>query len=293
VLTGARESGRIAAMAKRRLVALVGGAVLLGGAGLFAGTTALSWFGDFDVYALPGMNRIFGFDKLAGEEARLKRLLACDRTASDRVELTARRFTCAFGDRVLIQVFVEDLPSSPGTVRRVVFSWRTKLNPKDEVEPRSIAERDRGLAVEAVRALAKAYVPGEEDRVVDLLGLPASGVVARRGMVATYARLTDPEGERLLVEFRDATSRQLSARAGADDEAGRRVCAKLIGEIPDFAHLKLRGDLRGRQEEGMTVYIMAAEDATFICEFYQTGYYRLIRIQQGSEDQIVVAHGMR
>lgn len=266
---------------------------MLAGVATLAGIGGLGDIDKFDFYAWPGVNKLTGFGNQAAEEARIKQLLSCDRTASDRVELTARRFSCAFGDRLLIQVSVEDVPASPGTVRRVVFSWRTKTNPKDEVEPRSIAERDRGLALGAVRALAKAYVPGQEDRLVDLLGLPASGVVTHRGMIATYARLSDPEGERLLVEFRDATSRQLSARAGADDEAGRRVCAKLITDIPDFAHLKLRGDLRGRQEENMTVYILSAEDATFICEFYQTGYYRLIRIQQGSEDQIVVAHGLR
>ena len=266
---------------------------------MLAGAAALAVSGGgvdldkVDFYALPGVDLVTGFRNLAEEEARLRRILPCDRMETDRVELTAHRFTCAFGDRLMIQVSVEDMPANPGTVRRVVASWRTKTNPKDEVEPRSIAERDRGLAVGAIRALAQAYVPGQEDRLVDLLGLPASGVVTHRGMIATYARLSDPEGERLLVEFRDATSRQLSARAGANDEAGRRVCAKLITDIPEFAQLKLRGDLRGRQEDNMTVYILSAEDATFICEFYQTGYYRLIRIQQGSEDQIVVAHGLR
>lgn len=244
-----------------------------------------------DIWSWPVVRWFVGFGKLEKEQIRLEQALPCDKASLDRYEVTGSRWSCLLGARQTVQVIVEDAPTEPGTVRRIVFAWRSTTAIAGGEAQGAFAQEDRARARNTLKALADLYVPGKSEELQDMMGKPASGQVEARGVVATYARMRDQLGERFLVEFRDENARRLREKETANDQAGIRLCQTLISRVPRFADLQIQPGQRARQEDGYTAYIVASEKASLICEFYPTGYYRILAAEKDSENYLVAAHG--
>lgn len=244
-----------------------------------------------DIWTWPIVRWFVGFGKLDKEQARLEKVLPCDKATLDRYEVTGSRFSCLLGARQTVQVIAEDASTEPGTVKRIVFAWRSTTAIAGGEAQGAFAQEDRTRARNTLKAVADLYVPGKSAELQEMLGKPSGGQVEARGVVATYARVRDQLGERFLVEFRDENSRRLREKETANDQAGIRLCQTLISRVPRFANLQIQPGQRARQEDGYTAYIVVSDNASLICEFYPTGYYRILAAEKDSENYLVAAHG--
>jgi hypothetical protein len=244
-----------------------------------------------DFYTWPVVRWFFGFGDYTAERDRLREIAACERTQEQRLANGTARFICSRGERAMVQVVMETAPAAPEAVRRIVYRWRTRQNARVGIAADPTAE-ERALALDTLKRLAAAYVPGKRDELTGLVGTPGTASMTDRGTLAAYVQLSDPEGDQFVVEFQDANAIRIRERELADDKAGLDRCRGLIHNIPRYASLQLRERQRRRDEGDHIVYILSTESATFICEFYPNGYYRILASSADNDESGVVAHGI-
>lgn len=246
---------------------------------------------EVDIWSWPVIRWFTGFGSYGSERASLQKALTCARTAEERLPSGVLRFTCLNGERNRIQVFLESTALKPDEVQRVVFRWRTAANAKVGIAaPPSAA--DKALAVDTLRRLADLFVPGKTDELVALLGEPGTGRLVSRGRVAIYLLFADPEGDQYIVEFQDASAARQRERERSQEEAGLKRCRALIHAIPRFKDMELASRQRQRDDGDHVSYLVVGSGATFVCEFYPNGYYRIMGATKDSEEYGIVAHGI-
>ncbi len=269
-----------------------GTALLALGLALIFLVTAPPARAEFDFYSLPVIRWFVGFGSFNSERDRLVKALTCARTADDRMTSGIRRFSCLGGDRNRIQVFLESPPQRPDEVQRVLFRWRTGDNAKVGLpEPPSAA--DRSQATETLRRLAEMYVGGKANELVAMLGQPSTGRVSSRGYSAAYLLFADPAGDQYIVGIEDNDASRARAREASLDEAGMTRCRSPIRGIPRYANMELSTTRQRKREEGDHVsYLLASQEATFVCEFYPNGYYRILGGTKDGDEFGFIAHGL-
>jgi hypothetical protein len=258
-------------------------------AGLALGGTAAPARADF--YTWPVVRWFFGFGDYTGERDRVRATVPCERAQEQRLPNGTWRFICGRGDRSQVQVVIETAPAAPEAVRRVVYRWRTTQNARVGVSVPP-TEEQRAMALDTLRRLAAIYVPGKADELLEVVGRPGTATMTDRGTLAAYVLLTDPEGDQFIVEFQDNNAVRIREREMADDKAGLDRCRSLIHQIPRYRDLALRERQRRRDEGNHIVYILTTEAATFVCEFYPNGYYRILASNSDNDESGVVAHGI-
>lgn len=233
-----------------------------------------------------------GFADFREESGRIEDALACVRiTDKPGDEFNDHRRHCVIGEHRTVRVTTYEPVGHEGLTKKIKFVWLDNLRPnaRNRNAPR---HADREEAREAVRQLAKLYVPSHEDELMQLFTEQRTGIVTELPFTAVL-QFSDRAGFKFgVVEIRDGNYSDL---AGSEEKQGRpgfEKCLYILGNIPVLADHKISGEaVPERSDLFVTYFLNSNRGEQFLCEIHNSGYYRIRVSQEQGQAFQVLAHG--
>lgn len=233
-----------------------------------------------------------GFGNFGDESDRIEDSFACVRiTDKPGDEFNDRRRHCVIGEHRTARVTVYEPVGHEGLTKKVKLTWLDNLKPNagNRAAPR---HADREEVRQAVRDLAKLYMPGHEKDLVDLFTQQKTGVVTELPFTAVIQFTDRPGFKHGVIEIRDGNHEVL---AGVEERQGRpgyEKCVYILGNIPVLANHEISGEaVPERSDLYVTYFLKSNRGEQFLCEIHHSGYYRIRVSQQQGDAYQVLAHG--